>query len=78
MKDTASNYINLRYYSSCLDGGPLIETSKCDGLKVGNKVEFTVEVEVPACPENRSEWSQKFLIYPVRTEGGLSPGGEVE
>lgn len=66
MKDTASNYVSLRYYSSCLGNGPLVETNECDGLKVGNKVEFTVEVEVPACPENRAEWNQKFLIYPVK------------
>lgn len=65
MKDTANNYVNLRYHSSCLGGGPLTETNKCEGLKVGDEVEFTIEVEVPACPQNRSEWNQKFVIYPV-------------
>ncbi|XP_014230256.1 integrin beta-PS [Trichogramma pretiosum] len=71
MKDTASSNVNLKYYSSCL-GGPMVETNKCDGMKVGNKVEFTVEVEVPACPENRSEWNQKFLIYPVGINESLT------
>lgn len=66
LKDTASNYVNLRYFSNCLDGGPMTETNKCGGLKVGNKVEFTAEIMVPACPKNRSEWIQNFLIYPVR------------
>lgn len=65
MKDTASNAVKLKYFSSCLGGGPLVETNSCDGLKVGNKVEFTVEVEVTACPKDASEWKQKFLIYPV-------------
>lgn len=66
MKDDASNYINLKYFSDCLGKIPFTETNKCDGLKIGNKVEFTVEVEVPACPTDRSEWNQKFTIYPVR------------
>ncbi|XP_034949317.1 integrin beta-PS [Chelonus insularis] len=65
MKDTASSVIKVRYLSSCLNDGPLIETSKCDGLKVGTKVEFIAEIEVTSCPANRSEWKQKFDIYPV-------------
>ncbi|XP_001606384.1 integrin beta-PS [Nasonia vitripennis] len=72
MKDTASNYIDLKYYSNCLNGGSLIETNKCDGLKVGDKVEFTVEVEVKACPENRADWKQKFMIYPVGINESLT------
>ncbi|XP_006623005.1 integrin beta-PS [Apis dorsata] len=65
MKDTASSAVKVKYFSKCLGTGPLIETSKCDGLKVGTKVEFTAEIEVTSCPENRSEWKQKFDIYPV-------------
>ncbi|KOC60198.1 Integrin beta-PS [Habropoda laboriosa] len=65
MKDTASSAVKVKYFSKCLGTGPLIETSKCDGLKVGTKVEFTAEIEVTSCPENRSEWNQKFDIYPV-------------
>jgi integrin beta 1 len=72
MKDTASNHVNLKYYSSCLGDGPLVETNKCDGLKVGNKIEFTVEVKVPACPENSANWKQKFLIYPVGINESLT------
>ena len=66
MKDTASSYVNVKYYSNCLGGGQMVETNKCDGLRVGNKIEFTTEIVVSACPKNRSEWNQKFLIYPVR------------
>lgn len=65
MKDTASSSIKVRYLSSCLGGGPPVETSKCDGLKVGTKVEFIAEIEVTSCPKNRSEWKQTFEIYPV-------------
>ncbi|KAK0178527.1 hypothetical protein PV327_007409 [Microctonus hyperodae] len=65
MKDTASSAIKIRYLSSCLNEGPPVETSKCDGLKVGTKVEFIAEIEVTSCPDNRSEWKQKFDIYPV-------------
>ncbi|XP_014209848.1 integrin beta-PS isoform X2 [Copidosoma floridanum] len=72
MKDTASNYVGIKYFSSCLGGGPLVETNKCDGLKVGNKVEFTTEIMMSACPKNRSEWKQKFLIYPVGINESLT------
>ena len=64
MKDTASDNVKLRYFSKCLGGSP-VETNKCDNLKVGKKVEFTVEVKVTSCPKNPSEWKQKFSIYPV-------------
>lgn len=67
MKDTASSAVKVKYFSKCLGTGPLIETSKCDGLKVGTKVEFIAEIEVTSCPENRSEWNQRFDIYPVST-----------
>ena len=67
MKDTASDHVKLRYFSKCLGGGSPIETNKCSGLKVEQKVEFTVEVQATSCPENPSEWKQKFSIYPVST-----------
>jgi protocadherin alpha len=66
MKDTASSAIRVKYFSSCLGTGPAIETSKCDRLKVGTKVDFIAEIQVTRCPANRSEWKQKFDIYPVR------------
>ena len=67
MKDTASDHVKLRYFSKCLGGGSLIETNKCNGLKVGKKVEFAVEVKLTSCPKNPSEWKQKFFIQPVST-----------
>lgn len=64
LKDTAGSYVNIKYYSSCL-GNQLVDTNKCHGIKVGNQVEFVAEFTVPACPEDRSQWKQKFQIYPV-------------
>ncbi|KAK2580997.1 hypothetical protein KPH14_006050 [Odynerus spinipes] len=72
MKDTASSAVKVKYFSSCLGSGPAIETSKCDGLKVGTKVEFIAEIEVTSCPANRSEWKQKFDIYPVGINESLT------
>lgn len=66
MKDNASSAVKVTYYSKCLnENGPLQQTNKCDGLKVGTEVRFQAEVEVKACPENPAEWKQTFQIYPV-------------
>lgn len=78
MKDTASSSIKVKYYSNCLSGGVPIETSKCDGLKVGTKVEFFAEISVNSCPENRSEWDQTFSIYPVSISGDFYVSEENE
>lgn len=60
------NYLRLRYYSQCLNKtGPLIETNKCDGLKVGKTVKFEIEIELLACPPDRKDWNHRFYIYPV-------------
>ncbi|XP_001601489.2 integrin beta-PS [Nasonia vitripennis] len=72
LKDTASNWVNINYYSNCLGGGEMVETNKCEGVKVGNKIEFTAEIIIPACPKDRSEWKQKFLIYPVGINESLT------
>ncbi|CAH0754478.1 unnamed protein product [Bemisia tabaci] len=66
IKDNASSAIKVNYYSNCLDeNGPLVQTNKCDGLKVGTVVRFQAEIEVKACPEDRRDWKQRFQIYPV-------------
>ncbi|KAE8742436.1 hypothetical protein FOCC_FOCC011990 [Frankliniella occidentalis] len=66
MKDNATSAVKVTYYSSCLeDGGPLKQTNKCDGLKVGTLVKFAADIEVTSCPANRDEWKQTFQIYPV-------------
>lgn len=34
MKDTSSDALQVVYYSSCLGGTEVVQTNKCDGLKV--------------------------------------------
>ena len=46
MKDNATGDVKVTYYSSCLRNGPLVQTNKCDGLKVGTVVNFTARIEV--------------------------------
>lgn len=65
MKDNATSAVKITYYSSCLGNGPQVQTSKCDGLKVGDVVNFTANIVVTSCPKNEAEWNQIFQIYPV-------------
>ncbi|XP_049867319.1 integrin beta-PS [Pectinophora gossypiella] len=75
MKDTASDAVQIVYYSSCL--GPkdsIMQTNKCDGLKVGDVVEFTAEITLKECPKDPRQWKQIFEISPV----GVSENMTVE
>ncbi|KAL4702519.1 hypothetical protein ACJJTC_001404 [Scirpophaga incertulas] len=74
MKDTSSDAIQIMYYSSCLGGKEAIQTNKCNGLKVGDVVEFTAEITLKECPKDRNSWKQTFQIYPV----GISETLQVE
>ncbi|XP_046391367.1 integrin beta-PS isoform X2 [Ischnura elegans] len=65
MKDNATGGVKVTYYSSCLESGPMKQTNKCDGLKVGTNVMFSAKIEVTKCSEKRDEWKQTFQIYPV-------------
>ncbi|XP_059478027.1 integrin beta-PS isoform X2 [Neocloeon triangulifer] len=65
IKDNATSAVKVTYYSSCLTPGPLKQTNKCDGLKVGTKVSFVIEIEVTSCPKDRKEWNQILQVYPV-------------
>lgn len=65
LKDNSTGMVKVTYYSSCLGDGPMVETNKCDGLKVGTLVSFTAKIELTGCPENRKDWKQRFQIYPV-------------
>ncbi|XP_052750647.1 integrin beta-PS [Galleria mellonella] len=65
MKDTASDALQITYYSSCLGGKEVVQTNKCDGLKVGDVVKFTAEITLKECPKDPSKWKQMFNIYPV-------------
>lgn len=73
IRDTvSSDAVKIKYLSQCLNGNKNIqpiETTKCDKLKKGDKVEFIADITVTHCPANRSEWNQTFTIYPVRFKG---------
>jgi len=63
LKDTAPPGVKIRYYTSCL-ARLLQENNKCDGLRVGSTINFTVSVEITHCPV-KSKQRQSILIYPV-------------
>ncbi|XP_061712211.1 integrin beta-PS isoform X2 [Cydia pomonella] len=70
--DTSSDAIQIVYYSSCLDKTNVIQTNKCDGLRVGDVVEFTAEITLKECPKDPSKWKQTFVIYPGVISEGLT------
>jgi len=65
MKDNSTGNIKVTYYSNCVGDGPLRQTNKCNGLRVGSQVKFTAKIEVVSCPEDPREWRQIFEISPV-------------
>lgn len=44
LKDTANKGVKVRYFTACT-GTTVHENSKCEGLKVGTTVNFTVNIE---------------------------------
>jgi len=71
MKDNSTENVRVTYFSSCLGDGPMRQTSKCSGLRVGTKVTFTAKIEVVKCPKDPREWKQLFNIYPVGINEGV-------
>ncbi|XP_017489485.1 PREDICTED: integrin beta-PS-like isoform X2 [Rhagoletis zephyria] len=65
MKDNATSHVKVTYHSACLNSGSEIPTAKCDGLKVGDVVNFTAQILVTSCPTDPREWNQVIQIYPV-------------
>ena len=62
MKDNATGVVKVTYYSSCLGNGPMIQTNKCDGLKVGTVVNFTAKIEVTVYYLQLSIEMSKYLF----------------
>lgn len=71
MKDDAPSFIQVTYFSKCL-GNKRIQTSKCNGLKVGNIVTFETEILVTSCPSEPKDWNQSFKIYSVGINESLT------
>ncbi|XP_016984772.1 integrin beta-PS isoform X1 [Drosophila rhopaloa] len=65
MKDNAGGDVKITYFSSCLNGGPEVQTTKCDNLTAGQQVSFTAQIQVLKCPENPKDWKQTINISPV-------------
>jgi len=65
MKDNSTQFVKVTYYSNCVGDGPMRQTNKCSGLRVGSRVQFTAKIEVVKCPKDPREWKQVFEIYPV-------------
>ncbi|XP_043487353.1 integrin beta-PS-like [Polistes fuscatus] len=63
MIDNAPNFINVKYYSRCLKATEkLMERQECEGLRVGNVVEFEIVLKAYECPKNLSERQQVLQI----------------
>lgn len=45
--------LKLSYRSKCMDGRTLMDTNVCDGVKVGDEVEFEVTLEALHCVQQR-------------------------
>ncbi|XP_042227152.1 integrin beta-PS-like isoform X2 [Homarus americanus] len=71
LKDNATAPVFIRYFSRC-KGGQEKETSVCQGLRVGDQVEFRAEITVEKCPEKREDWRQVIGIYPVGLRENLT------
>ncbi|XP_071541233.1 integrin beta-PS isoform X2 [Panulirus ornatus] len=71
LKDNATAPVTIRYFSKCM-GGTEKETSVCQGLRVGDEVEFRAEVTVEECPKDRNKWRQLISIYPVGLRESLT------
>ncbi|XP_018572183.1 integrin beta-PS isoform X2 [Anoplophora glabripennis] len=72
MKHNASSAVSLKFHSRCLNTtGALVNTNKCENIKVGDLVHFKIVIEVLKCPKNRADHFQTIRIYPVGIDESL-------
>ncbi|KAI4504441.1 hypothetical protein M0802_000912 [Mischocyttarus mexicanus] len=63
--DNATNFINVKYYSRCLnETDKLMEWQECGGLRIGDVVEFEIVLKAFECPKNLDERHQVLQIRP--------------
>ncbi|KAG8227222.1 hypothetical protein J437_LFUL003428 [Ladona fulva] len=75
INDDASDLIEVKYFSTCLDESPEeIQRKECHGLKAGSEIKFRAEIKVLRCPEDAKQRHQKFRISPQ----GINEAVEVE
>lgn len=67
MKDNATDGITIKYYTKCIGSANSEEnnTNICEGFKVGQVIDFRLEVFLEECPKDRSKWNQTIQVYPV-------------
>lgn len=68
LQDNAPDFLKVSYKSSCLRGSSSRGLSNaCDGIKVGDEIEFQVTVELEQCPGDGVQGGQStaFRISPV-------------
>ncbi|XP_018335576.1 integrin beta-PS isoform X1 [Agrilus planipennis] len=66
LKDNATSNIKINYYSKCLNStGPDKKTNKCENIKVGDIVNFRLDIELTECPKDPREWYQTLQVYPI-------------
>ena len=53
MKDNSTQFVKVTYYSNCVGDGPMRQTNKCSGLRVGSRVQFTGTVYYILSPQTR-------------------------
>lgn len=59
LKDNATAPVGIRYFSKCKGKGTTeTETSVCKGLRVGDQVDFRLEITIEKCPEKKKDWNQ--------------------
>ncbi len=46
-----------------------METSSCDGLKIKEQVDFTVEIKLTKCPERLPNGSFKPIVFNISAQG---------
>jgi hypothetical protein len=72
MRHDAPDHIQVVYYTSCQSSSDeMKQSNKCDELKIGEEVEFKVEIKVLSCPDNQSDWNQTFKIFPVGSQEAI-------
>lgn len=66
LKDDAPKNVRVTYYTRCLKQSGKMEKARiCKGLKVGDTVNYEVEIEVTSCPTNPKHRRQTFQISPI-------------
>lgn len=66
MKHNASSALSIKFFTRCLNqDGPLMNSHKCGNIRVGDIVNFMIQIEVVKCPKNPKDWFETIEFYPV-------------